>query len=85
MKVHIENLICEWESESTTEVFVRFCNLILLQRDRHDLERALKFSPYCSVFEKNFIWGFGAHHFWVNQRKPYSGDPMEKRLLIVEL
>lgn len=85
MKVHIENLICEWESESTTEVFVRFCNLILLQRDRHDLERALKFSPYCSVFEKNFIWGFGAHHFWVNQRKPYSGEPMEKRLLIVEL
>ena len=85
MKVQIENLICEWESESTAEVFVRFCNLILLQRDRHDLERALKFSPYGSVFEKNFIWGFGAHHFWVNQRKPYSGDPMEKRLLIVEL
>ncbi len=85
MKVQIENLICEWESESTAEVFVRFCNLILLQRDRHDLERALKFSPYRSVFEKNFIWGFGAHHFWVNQRKPYSGAPMEKRLLIVEL
>ncbi|MBP3775473.1 MAG: hypothetical protein J6I37_00640 [Prevotella sp.] len=85
MKVQIENLICEWESESTTEVFVRFCNLILLQRDRHDLERALKFSPYRSVFEKNFIWEFGAHHFWVNQRKPYSGEPMEKRLLIVEL
>ena len=85
MKVQIENLICEWESESTTEVFVRFCNLILLQRDRHDLERALNFSPYRSVFEKNFIWGFGAHHFWVNQRKPYSGEPMEKRLLIVEL
>jgi hypothetical protein len=85
MKVQIENLICEWESESTAEVFVRFCNLILLQSDRHDLERALNFSPYRSVFEKNFIWGFGAHHFWVNQRKPYSGDPMEKRLLIVEL
>ena len=56
MKVQIENLICEWESEATAEVFVRFCNLILLQRDRHDLERALKFSPYRSVFEKNFIW-----------------------------
>ena len=42
MKVQIENLICEWESEATAEVFVRFCNLILLQGDRHDLERALK-------------------------------------------
>ena len=85
MKVQIENLICEWESEATAEVFVRFCNLILLQSDHHDLERALKFSPYRSVFEKNFVWGFGAHHFWVNQRKPYNGEPMEKRLLIVEL
>jgi len=47
MKVQIENLICEWESEATAEVFVRFCNLILLQR--------------------------------------YNGEPMEKRLLIVEL
>ena len=71
MKVQIENLICEWESEATAELFVRFCNLILLQSR--------------SVFEKNFIWGFGAHHFWVNQRKPYTGEPMEKRLLIVEL
>ena len=85
MKVQIENLICEWESEATAEVFVRFCNLILLQRDRHDLERALKFSPYRSVFEKNFIGGFGAHHFWVNKSKQYSGAAMEKRLIIVEL
>ena len=68
MKVQIENLICEWESEATA-----------------DLERALKFSPYRSVFERNYIWGFGAHHFWLNQRKPYTGEPMEKRLLIVEL
>lgn len=84
MKVQIENLICEWD-ETTADVFVRFCNFLLLQKNRQELELALKFSPYRTLYEKNFIWGYGSHHFWVNQRKPYNGEPMEKRLLIVEL
>ena len=32
MKVQIENLICEWD-ETTADVFVRFCNFLLLQKN----------------------------------------------------
>ena len=84
MKIHIENTVCQWNSE-TADILVKFCNLILLSEDTQELKTALKCNPNRVLFEKNFLYGFGAHHFWASQRKPFTGEPMDNRLLIVEL
>ena len=75
MKVQIESIVCEWDSD-TAAVIVKFINLIMLNKTRRELEK--------SLYQKHLLWGFGKGHMWCNQKNPYNGQVMERRLLIVE-
>ena len=83
MKVQIESVICEWDSD-TAAVIVKFINLLVLAKTRRELETALDFTPFKSLYQKHLLWGFVKGHMWCNQKSPYNGQVMERRLLIVE-
>ena len=83
MNVQIESLVYEWDSD-TASVIVRFINLVLLAKTRRELETALDFTPFKSLYQKHLTWGFGKGHMWCNQKNPYNGQVMERRLMIVE-
>ena len=84
MTIKIESVINQWDSE-TDQVIVRFLNLLTFAKTRRELETALDFTPFKSLYKKHLLWGFGKSHMWVNQVNPYNGQVMEKRLMIVEL
>ena len=83
MTIKIESIICEWDSD-TAAVIVKFINLVMFAKTRRELETALDFTPFKSLYQKHLRWGFGKSHLWANQVNPYNGQVMEKRLLIVE-
>lgn len=83
MTVKIESIICEWDSD-TAAVIVKFINLLMLNKTRRELEIAIDFTPFKSLYQKHLLWGFGKGHMWCNQKNPYNGQVMERRLLIVE-
>jgi hypothetical protein len=65
MKVQIESLICEWDSD-TAAVILKFINLVILAKTRRELETALDFTPFKSLYRKHLLWGFGKSQMWVN-------------------
>ncbi len=83
MTIQIENQVHEWNSE-TAGIFVKPCNLLTFADNRKEQESALSNTPFKEDFKKNFLWGYGARHFWVVQRCPCNGDLSGKRLMIVE-
>lgn len=83
MKVTLESTICEWDND-TAAVIIKFINLIMLAKTRRELEVALDFTPFKSLYQKHLTWGWGNSHLWVKQVCPYNGQVMENRLMIVE-
>ena len=83
MRVTLESNICEWDNE-TAAVIIKFINLIMLAKTRRELEVALDFTPFKSLYQKHLQWGFGKGHLWVKQVCPYNEQVMENRFLIVE-
>ena len=84
MSIEIESQVILWEFD-TSDLFVYLLNLINLCNNRQELERVQKYHSRRPEFERNFIWGFGARHFWLKQRNPSNGKPVEERLLLVIL
>lgn len=83
MKVTLENTICEWDND-TAAVIIKFMNLVILAKTHRELEVALDFTPFKSLYQKHLTWGFGKGHLWVKQVCPYNEQVMENRLMIVE-
>lgn len=83
MNVQIETQIHEWDSD-TAGIFLKLCNLLTFVKNREELETALKHTPFRERFNRNFLWGYGANHFWIVQRCPYNGTYSGNRLVIVE-
>ena len=83
MRVTLESNICEWDND-TAAVIIKFINLIMLAKTRRELEVALDFTPFKSLYQKHLTWGWGNSHLWVKQVCPYNGQVMENRLMIVE-
>ena len=83
MKVTLESTICEWDSD-TAAVIIKFMNLLMLAKTRRELEVALDFTPFKSLYQKHLQWGLGKGHLWVKQVCPYNEQVMENRLMIVE-
>lgn len=84
MTIEMESILCQWE-DNTSELFAYTCNLIIGCADRQELAVAVKSAPLRQELEKNFIWGFGSHHFWLKQRNPSNGEIMKDRLIFVAL
>jgi len=84
MNVTIETFLCSYCDE-VTEVYFRLINTILLAGNETELRQGVENLKVKIPLDDYFVYGFGAHHFWVHQRK--ASDPMQcfkHRLMIAE-
>ena len=68
MYVTIESLFCSYCDE-VAEIFLRLIDTILLASDENELRQGIENLKTKVLFDDYFVYGFGAHHFWVHQRK----------------
>lgn len=84
MNVTIESLFCSYCDE-VAEIYFRLVNTILLASDENELRQGIENLRTRVPLDGYFVYGFGAHHFWVHQRK--VSDPTQQfrnRLLKAE-
>ena len=62
----------------------RVINAITLSDNEEDLRSATNKIAEETELDKFFVYGYGAHHFWLTLRRLSNGEPMEHRLLIAE-
>ena len=83
MKTEIENIIYNYADE-IPHIFIRVINAITLSDCKEELRSAINKIAKETELDKFFVYGYGAHHFWLTQRRLSNGEPMEHRLLIAE-
>lgn len=84
MNVTIESSFCPYCDE-VTETYFRLTNTILFASNEHELRQGIDKLKSQVPLDDYFVYGFGAHHFWVHQRK--VSDPTQQfrnRLLKAE-
>ena len=83
MKVEIESFVCNWADE-IPHVLIRVINAITLSDSKEELRSAINKIAKETELDKFFAYGYGAHHFWLKQRRLSNGEPKEHRLLTAE-
>ena len=78
MKVQVEGIICNWADE-IPNVIVRVINAISIAENKEELQTALLQISQETELDKFFVYGYGAHHFWLTHRRLSNGEPMEHR------
>ena len=68
MNVTIENFFCPYCDE-VTEAYFRLVNTILIAVDEKELRQGIEKLKARIPLDDYFVYGFGAHHLWVHQRK----------------
>lgn len=84
MNVTIETFFCPYCDE-VTEAYFRLVNTILFAADEKELRQGIEKLKSQIPLDDYFVYGFGAHHLWVHQRK--VSDPTQQfrnRLLKAE-
>lgn len=84
MNVTIESLFCSYCDE-VAEIYLRLIDTILLASNETELRQGIENLRTRGSLDDYFVYGFGAHHFWVHQRK--VSDPTQQfrnRLLKAE-
>ena len=84
MNVTIESSFCPYCDE-VTEIYFRLTNTILFASNETELRQGIDKLKSQAPLDDYFVYGFGAHHFWVHQRK--VSDPtlqFRRRLLKTE-
>ena len=84
MKIQVEGIICNWTDE-IPNIIVRVINAISIAENKEELQTALLQISQETELDKFFVYGYGAHHFWLTHRRLSNGEPMEYRLLSAEL
>lgn len=69
MNVTIEHCFCPY-CEEVTELYFRIINTILFSTNETELRENMKRLQQNSPLDEYFIFGYGAHHLWVIQRRP---------------
>lgn len=69
MNVTIETFFCPYCDE-VTEIYFRLVNTILFADGEESLRQGLERLKTQVPLDDYFVYGFGAHHLWVHQRKP---------------
>ena len=62
----------------------RVIALITLSDNEEDLRSATNKIAKETELDKFFVYGYGAHHFWLTHRRLSNGESMKHRLLISE-
>ena len=83
MKVQVEGIICNWADE-IPNVIVRVINAISIAENKEELQTALLQISQETELDKFFVYGYGAHHFWLTHRRLSNGESMEHRLFIAK-
>ena len=83
MKAEIESIVCNWADE-IPNILVRVINAITLSANGEELRAAVNRIAEETELDKFFAYGYGAHHFWLTQRRLSNGEPKEHRLLIAK-
>ena len=83
MKVQVEGIICNW-ADKIPNIIVRVINAISIAENKEELQTALLQISQETELDKFFVYGYGAHHFWLTLLRLSNGEPMEQRLLIAE-
>ena len=83
MKTEIENIIYNYTDE-IPHILIRVINAITLSDNEEELRTAIGKIAEETELDKFFVYGYGAHHFWLTHRRLSNGEPMEHRLLIAE-
>lgn len=84
MYVTIESLFCSYCDE-VAETFLRLIDTILFASNEHELRQGIEILKTKIPLDDYFVYGFGAHHFWVHQRKVSdSTQQFRNRLLKAE-
>ena len=83
MKVQVEGIIHNWTDE-IPNIIVRVINTISIAENKEELQTALLQISQETELDKFFVYGYGAHHFWLTLLRLSNGEPMEQRLLIAE-
>lgn len=84
MNVTIESFFCPYCDE-VAEIFLRLIDTILLAGSETELRQGIDKLKSQVPLDDYFVYGFGAHHCWVHQRK--ASDPTQQfrhRLLKTE-
>ncbi|WP_301885632.1 MULTISPECIES: hypothetical protein [Bacteroides] len=84
MDVKFETLVSVWDNQ-IPKLLIDFVNTAVFTRSENELRTAIAYLSESTDFDKFFAYGYGSHHFWLNQRLPSDTSKcMENRLLIVE-
>lgn len=68
MNVTIETFFSPYCDEAT-EIYLRLVNTILFADDENSLRKGIEKLKTQVPLDDYFVYGFGAHHLWVHQRK----------------
>ena len=63
---------------------MRVINAITLSDNEEELRLANNKLVEETELDNFFVYGYGAHHFWLKQCRLSNGEPKEHRLLIAE-
>lgn len=69
MNVTIEHSFCPY-CEEVTELYFRIINTILFSSNEAELREGMERLQQNTPLDEYFIFGYGAHHLWVIQRRP---------------
>lgn len=84
MKVTIENVLCRY-SDKATEIYFRIINTILFSIDEAELRASMERLKTETHLDDYFVFGYGAHHLWVCQRRPSDRAKIfENRVIMAE-
>ncbi len=71
--------------DKIAEVLVGFVNHILIACDEETLRRLVADYSERAEFDRYFVYGYGRHHFWLEQRKITDPEKVfNYRILIVK-
>lgn len=81
MNVMIEHVFCRYSDEST-EIYFRIMNTILFSANESELRTSMERLQKDTRLDEYFMFGYGAHHIWVCQRRPSDNNKIfEGRVL----
>ena len=82
MNVMIEHSFCPY-CEEVTNLYFQIVNVILLSSNEATLRNRMERLRQNTPFDEYFIFGYGAHHIWINQRRPSGKTKVFDYLIMV--
>ena len=82
MNVTIEHVFCRYSDEAE-ELYFRIMNTILFATDETELRASMERLKNETTLDDYFIFGYGAHHIWIKQRRPSDKNRIFKHRIMI--